>query len=169
MKRAIIRIICALMALSFALALFSACNGEEDKKESGASGDPFSVSYKGITIKLDASAEKVLSSLGEPKATDNLGDCGGIGVQTKYEYADIAVNTLEEKDGEVIHKIELLNDLVATSEGITIGADEDSVRDAYGKPSSESNGKLTYKKGNLELEFTVKGGSVSAINYRRIV
>ena len=73
------------------------------------------------------------------------------------------------KDGEKIHKISLLNDLVSTSRGISIGADEASVREAYGKPSAEENGKLIYKSGNLELEFTLKGGSVSAINYRRIV
>lgn len=163
------KFICALMALLCAAVVFTACNSDDDVKDGENSSSPFSIVYKNVTIKLDADAKNVLSALGEPKSADNLGDCGGIGVQTKYEYDDISVNTLKEKDGEKIHKISLLNDLVSTSRGISIGADEASVREAYGKPSAEENGKLIYKSGNLELEFTLKGGSVSAINYRRIV
>lgn len=161
------KIICVAVALLCAATLFTACNGDEGN--GGSSAGTFGVVYKDVSIKLDADAEKVLKALGEAKYTDSLGDCGGIGEQVKYTYDDIAVNTLKEKDGEKIHKIELLNDLVSTSKGISIGSDEASVRDAYGTPSSEANGKLTYKSGSLELEFTVKNGSVSAINYRRIV
>lgn len=161
------KVICVAIALICAAALFTACNSDEGS--GGASAGTFGVVYKDVSIKLDADAESVLKALGEAKYTDSLGDCGGIGEQIKYTYDDIAVNTLKEKNGEKIHKIELLNDLVSTSKGISIGSDEASIRDAYGTPSAESNGKLTYKSGNLELEFTVKNGNVSAINYRRIV
>ena len=156
-------LLCAVMLAS---ALVS-CNGDGEENEGGAS-NPFYVNYKDTKIELDKKAESVLEKLGEPKYSDNLGDCGGIGVQMKYTYDDITVNTLKEKDGEVIHKIGFLNDLVSTPKGISIGSSEQEVRDAYGTPSSEENGKLTYTSGDLELEFTVKNGSVSAINYRRI-
>ena len=86
----------------------------------------------------------------------------------KYTYDDITVNTLKEKDGEVIHKIAFVNDLVETPKGLSIGSSEAQVKDAYGEPTSSENGKLLYKSGDLELEFTVKDGSVSAVNYRRI-
>ena len=164
------RILCLMLALLCALVLASAivsCNGDGEENEGGAS-NPFYVNYKDTKIELDKKAESILEKLGEPKYSDNLGDCGGIGVQMKYTYDDITVNTLKEKDGEVIHKIGFLNDLVSTPKGISIGSSEQEVRDAYGTPSSEENGKLTYKSGDLELEFTVKNGSVSAVNYRRI-
>jgi ribosomal protein S16 len=144
-----------------------ACNNGSEENE-GASNNPFYVNYKDVKIELNKKAESVLDKLGEPKYSDNLGDCGGIGVQMKYTYDNITLNTLKEKDGEVIHKIGFLNDLVSTPKGITIGSSADDVRAAYGTPSSEENGKLTYKSGDLELEFTVKNGSVSAVNYRRI-
>ena len=162
------KIICLLIALLCATAVFTACNGSSDDN-GGSSAGVFAVTYKDTVIKLDADAKAVLEALGDPKYTDNLGDCGGIGVQTKYTYDDIAINTLKEKDGEKIHKISLLNDLVSTSKGISIGSDEASVKEAYGTPSAEENGKLTYKSVNLELEFTIKNGSVNAINFRRIV
>jgi hypothetical protein len=144
-----------------------ACNNGSEENE-GASNNPFYVNYKDVKIELNKKAESVLDKLGEPKYSDNLGDCGGIGVQMKYTYDNITLNTLKEKDGEKIHKIGFLNDLVSTPKGITIGSSADDVRAAYGTPSSEENGKLTYKSGDLELEFTVKNGSVSAVNYRRI-
>ena len=164
------RILCLMLALLCAVMLASAlvsCNGDGEENE-GCASNPFYVNYKDTKIELDKKAESILEKLGEPKYSDNLGDCGGIGVQMKYTYDDITVNTLKEKDGEVIHKIGFLNDLVLTPKGISIGSSEQEVRDAYGTPSSEENGKLTYKSGDLELEFTVKNGSVSAVNYRRI-
>ena len=164
------RILCLSLALVCAIMLASAlvsCNTDGEENEGGAS-NPFYVNYNDTKIELDKKAESVLEKLGEPKYSDNLGDCGGIGVQMKYTYDDITVNTLKENDGEVIHKIGFLNDLVSTPKGISIGSSEQEVRDAYGTPSSEENGKLTYKSGDLELEFTVKNGSVSAVNYRRI-
>ena len=166
----ILSILLALVCVGVLVCSLCACDGEGSGEENeGGASSPFYVNYKNVKIELDKKAESVLEKLGEPKYSDNLGDCGGIGVQTKYTYDDIAVNTLKEKDGEKIHKIALLNDLVSTSKGISIGDDEASVKEAYGTPSSEANGKLTYKSGNLELEFTLKDGNVTAINYRRIV
>lgn len=165
----ILSILLALVCVGVLVCSLCACDGEGsgDENEGGASS-PFYVNYKNVKIELDKKAESVLEKLGEPKYSDNLGDCGGIGVQMKYTFDDITVNTLKESDGEVIHKIGFLNDLVSTPKGISIGSSEQDVRDAYGNPSSDENGKLTYKSGDLELEFTIKNGSVSAVNYRRI-
>ena len=165
-NRSLLKIFAVICCVAFAFAL-SACN--EKNEEGNISSNPYAIVYKDIKIELDKPAKNVLDALGASKYSDNLGDCGGIGVQMKYTYEDITVNTLKEKDGEVIHKISFLNDLVSTSKGISLGASESEVRDAYGTPSSEENGKLIYKQNNLELEFTIKNGSVSAINYRRIV
>lgn len=160
------KILCALIALLCIAGTLCACdNGKNDNKNS----NPYGIYYKEMNIVLDESAESVLEKLGEPRYTDNLGDCGGIGVQTKYTYDDIAICTLKEKDGEVIHKISLLNDLVSTSKDITIGANEADVKDEYGTPSVTEDNKLIYKSGNLELEFLLRDGYVTAINYRRIV
>lgn len=162
------RIICAVLALLCCLGcvvLMSACDEEQ-----GGNGDNnlFYVEYKGVRIELDTSADQVLAALGKAKYEDNLGDCGGIGVQMKYTYSDISVNTLKEEDGEKIHKISFTNDLVSTPKGIYIGSSEQAVLDAYGSATGNEDGRLTYKSGDLELEFSIKDGKVSAINYRRI-
>lgn len=161
--RVITLVCCAAM-------LFALCACNSENKENAASGsNPYAIVYKDVKIELDKPAASVLEKLGTPKYSDNLGDCGGIGVQMKYTYDDITVNTLKEEGGEVIHKISFLNDLPSTSKGISLGASETDVREKYGNPSAEENGKLIYKKGSLELEFAIKDGAVSAINYRRIV
>ncbi len=164
------RLICVILAVACcftALTVLSSCNDTENN-EQNKNESIFYVVYNGVKIELDKKADSVLQKLGTPKYEDNLGDCGGIGVQMKYTYGDIAVNTLKEEDGEVIHKISLIYDTVSTPKGISIGSSEQDVRDAYGKPTSDDNGKLLYKKSDLELEFTVKDGSVSAVNYRRV-
>ena len=165
------RILSMILALACCLGLVAAlasCNDNESENEQGSSNSPFYVVYKDVKIELDKKADVVLDKLGKAKYEDNLGDCGGIGVQMKYTYDDITVNTLKEESGEKIHKISFVNDIVETPKGISIGSTEQDVRDAYGAPTSSENGKLIYKSGDLELEFTVKDGSVSAVNYRRI-
>lgn len=161
------RIVCAALALICcfgAIFVMSACDGEQ----TSTGGNWFYVEYKSIRIELDKSADEVLAALGEAKYTENLGDCGGIGVQTKYTYSDISVNTLKEQSGEKIHKISFLNDLVRTPEGIYIGASEQAVRDAYGEPTSFDGSRLTYKRSDLKLEFKIKDAKVSAIDFIRV-
>ena len=167
------RFLSLILAMIFCLStcLFaSSCDKEEQEDQNNGQtvANPFYITYRDVKIELDKKAEGVLDKLGAPKSTDNLGDCGGIGVQMKYTYADITVNTLKEEKGEMIHKISFITDIAQTNRGISIGSDEADVRSEYGTPSSEENGKLIYKMSDLELEFTVKDGSVSAINYRRI-
>ena len=168
MKRALCLIL-ALVCCFTMTALLASCN---DESEAGggdqASNNPFYVVYKGVKIELDKSADDVLSKLGEAKYEDNLGDCGGIGVQIKYTYDDITVNTLKEKSGEKIHKISFVNDIAATPKNISIGSTEDEVRDAYGQPSSYDDGRMVYKSGDLKLEFVIESGEVKSVNYVRV-
>ena len=167
------KFLCMMIMLTCCIAVVAglcSCKDDADNGDNkqGSAGNPFYVVYKDVKIELDKKAEDVLKKLGEAKYEDDLGDCGGIGVQTKYTYDDISVNTLKEKDGEVIHKISFINDIVSTPKGISIGSAESEVRAAYGEPTSAANGKLIYKSGDLELEFTIKDGTVGAVNYRRI-
>lgn len=161
-------IILAIACCMAVIMMLSSCSQEENGGQNGNNDSLFYVTYKDVRIELNKKADEVLEKLGAPQYEDNLGDCGGIGVQMKYTYGDIAINTLKEEKGEVVHKISFMNDLISTPKGIFIGSDEQDVRDAYGKPSSEENGKLIYKNGDLELEFIIKSGSVSAVNYRRV-
>lgn len=165
------RIICTVLALMCcisAIALFTSCNDEGSSDAEQSSNNPFYVVYKDVKIELNKSAEEVLEKLGTPKYEDNLGDCGGIGVQMKYTYDDITINTLKEKNGEKIHKISFVNDLISTPKNISIGSAEQDVRDAYGKPSSFDNGRMIFKSGDLTIEFLINDGEVASINYIRI-
>ena len=58
---------------------------------------------------------------------------------------------------------------MATSKGISIGASEADVTAKYGQPASTDNGRYVYESGNLNLQFTIKDGKVTAIEYFREV
>lgn len=171
LKRFLSIIFVAVYCCTLCTGLCSCNEGNEGKDNNGVantSNNPFYAVYKNVRIELDKKADDVIEKLGEAKYKDNLGDCGGIGVQMKYTYDDITVNTLKENDGEFIHKIAFITDVVSTPKGISIGSSESEVKAAYGSPTSSENGKMIYKSNDLELEFAVKDGTVSAVNYRRI-
>ena len=168
MKRAICLMLAIVCCFTMTALLASCSDGGEADGGEQTSNNPFYVVYKGVKIELDKSADDVLSKLGEAKYKDNLGDCGGIGVQFRYTYDDITVNTLKEKNGEMIHKISFVNDIASTPKNISIGSTEDDVRNAYGQPSSYDDGRMVYKSGDLKLEFVIENGEVKSVNYVRV-
>jgi len=168
-KRFFILLTAIVCCAAMLIGLCSCKDSKKENDETQSAGSMFGITYNGVSIELNKSATDVLQKLGTPKRTDNLGDCGGIGVQTKYTYDNITVNTLKEEKGEVIHKIGFTSDLVSTSKGISVGANETDVTAKYGQPASSENGRYVYESGNLNLQFTIKDGKVSAIEYFREV
>lgn len=164
LKRWIAVLLVAILALGLV-----ACN-EKDKDGETEPADEigFYVNCNGMKIELGKSAESVLTALGEPNSRKEIGDCGGLGAQVRYDYASVTIYVLESKSGEVIDEISLKDDLAETSKGIVIGSKESAVRSAYGDPHKTEGDRLQYQSGDKCLMFTVKDGQVSAIDLVRV-
>ncbi len=149
---------------------FFACDGKKHDPDLDNTNDAkisFSVIYHGTELSLGKSAKTALDSLGEPMSEEEVFDCGEGKSRMLYAFSSFDLYTMKANGEEVIDQIELYDDLTETSEKIAIGSKESAVREAYGEPTSEKNGKLTYTSGDNNLIFEIKDGTVSAIGLLR--
>ena len=160
-QRIVLLLLCTVLVCSFA-----ACAGETEENEKMSN---FAVIYNGTEIELGKPADSVLKALGEPIYRSEIGDCGGLGAQVRYEYSSLVLYVLEsEDDGNVIDQVTLTDDLIATAKGITIGSSEEELRELYGEPSKTEGDVLSYISGNKYLIFKISNGTVSAIDLLRV-
>ena len=165
----------AALLLALLLALTLAACGEKDPgtepsdEEQGEKTSAYAVICNGTELRLGADASGALKKLGEASSTQEVQDCGAGNSRVFYRYPSFILYTMKNADGkEVIDQIELNDDLVETAEGIAIGDTEAELRDAYGTPSSEKNGLLTFSKGSYRLIAQVENGTVTELGLLRV-
>ena len=149
---------CALIALT---ACDSEKDGEDDKDGKGSS---YSAIYGDVEIALGADATKVLDRLGEPKSKNEIGDCGGLGSQVRYDFSSFILYVLEADGTDTVDQITFKDDLVETSKGITVGSSVSDLKDAYGEPSETRGSSLIYRDGNKQLTVKTDSDKVTSID-----
>lgn len=157
------RIMIAVLGLLMLLPLV-ACGGKDAGWKDFTAG--------GATLEVGGKCADALKTLSSSctKTTPGATCWKKTGEDVVYEYQSLGIRlkTYREKEGdsnEILRAIELRSDSAKTPEGITIGSTADAVRAAYGEPSTDSGSMLSYKKGSAVLQFTLKDGKVSAVNY----
>lgn len=144
-------------------------NPAADEKETTKQSDGFYVTYGGAKIALGANASTILNKIGDANSAQEVFDCGAGNSRMYYRYASLDLYTMKSSDGkETVDQIEILDDLVETDKGICIGSVESAVREAYGEPTSENGGELTYADGDQRLIIELRDGKVSAIGLLRV-
>ena len=118
-----------------------------------------------LEIAVDAEAETILSSLGEPKSYDESPSCAYEDLDKVYTYAGFEIKTYTLKKVEYIASIRILDDSCQTQKGIAIGSAKDAVTKAYGAPTSETDSALFYEAEGMKLQFLLRDGLVSDIQY----
>ena len=139
-----------------------------DKGEQNELGDIFYTTFNGVKIELGADAQPIITALGKPSETKQLGDCGGFGAQVKYVYDEFEIFTLKNDKGETIDGISFINDIPSTSKGICIGDKSSKVIEEYGEPTQKSDKEIRYQKDNLILKIKLADGEITEIHYLRI-
>ena len=154
------KIICITLTLITLLCLAS-CEAapEEGTKYEFQSGP--------VSVAIDAEAESVLSALGEWRNYSESPSCAFVGLDKVYVYAGFRIQTYPLEGKDYIYSVELTDDSVTTPEGITIGSGADQVKSAYGTPAEESATLLLYKGEGVNLQFILRDGKVTNIQYLR--
>ena len=160
----------ALMMLVTMVACAEQQTGETpDEGEGTETSDGFWVVSNGTRIELGKPAASVLSKLGEASSSQEVFDCGAGNSRMYYRYPSMDLYVMRSADGkEVIDQLELKDDLTETDQGICIGSTEAELRAAYGTPTSEDDGVLTYHKGSHRLIAEVENGTVTALGLLRV-
>ena len=167
------RVAALLLALLMTVTVMACSKKQEeapaaDEKETTKQSDGFYVTYGGAKIALGADASAILKKIGDANSAQEVFDCGAGNSRMYYRYASLDLYTMKTDGKETVDQIELLDDLVETDKGISIGAAESAVREAYGDPTSENGGELTYADGDQRLIIEIKNGKVSAIGLLRV-
>ena len=170
---------CLAMALVVAMAFsMVACGSSSDTKviesngstaaagsTSTSSASGFVFTYNGTEITVDADAAPIVEALGEPNQYFESPSCAAEGIGKLYTYSDFEIQTYPDGDKDLILYVLLRTDNVATAEGIDLSSSRDDIIAAYGEPTSEATGAMTYEKDGVSLVFIFNGDSLISIEY----
>lgn len=133
--------------------------------ESAETESGFVFNYNGTAIAVDADAAPIVEKLGEPKNYFESPSCAAEGIGKLYTYDDFEIQTYPDGDNDLILYVQLRTDNVATDEGIDLSSSKEDIVAAYGEPSEEATGSMTYEKNGTKLVFIFDGDSLISIEY----
>ena len=97
-----------------------------------------------------------------------LASCAIDGMDIIYTYDNYEITASDEGDGAYITAILLLND-GATTEGVKIGDDESKITATYGDDCENDGVQYTYEADGSQLIFLVQDGTITSIEYRKVM
>ena len=86
------------------------------------------------------------------------------GCENDYIYGSFEIAENEMTETSYIASIYLLDDLVATEEGLRISMTKDEALEIYGTPDSESDTSIVYLKGDSSLTIIFESAESSTIS-----
>lgn len=129
----------------------------------------FSFTYKGTEITFKAPAEPIVAALGEPHKYSESASCAFEGLDKSYDYGSFYLETYPENGKDFVYGWWFVDDLVATEEGISIGAAQADVEKAYGTENYNGTNAFVIKKGVGSLTIILENGVVNSIQYTLIM
>ena len=128
--------------------------------------------YNGVKVRVNTNAADAVAQLGDDYYYFEADSCAGVGLSKTYTYGNNAfvISTVPVGDMDIISTVTLFDDSVATPEGIFRGSTRDDVIAAYGEPTTDIAGTLTYELNDTMLVIiTSDDGVVTGITYNQIV
>lgn len=142
---------------------------EVSQENNEESSSIYEFTYLDIDIPLDVEAEPILTELGDSIDYFEAKSCAFPGLDKMYTYPGIEIRTYEKDGVDHIISIILLDDTVATQDGIRLFSTLESVESTYGEADKIENGLYTYIKDDTSLNFLIKDDEVISIEYLALV
>lgn len=120
---------------------------------------------RNVSVTTDIEMADVLDELGEAASYFESASCAFQGLDKVYTYDHFQIETYPDGDKDMISSIILLDDLIATPEGISIGMTEQDVENAYGTDCEDIKGMKVYTKDEKHLAFLIRDGVIESIQY----
>ncbi len=157
------------MAILLAAALvLGGCGGassgaEGEDQMQKAAEEAFSFTVDGVTVVLNAQATPILEELGEELSYFESESCAFSGLDKEYTYSSFVITTYPVDEVDYVAGIVLMDDTVATEEGISIGSSLAEVIAAYGESDSQTT--CEYESGDSRLLILLSDEVVTSIQY----
>ena len=164
------RILLILLAALLTLTMLASCNTSEntDGGEDASKSALKSFTYKGTEVKINSDSKDIVAKLGEPKSTEVFdAGCGDSTPGYIYSYNGFEIITNPKDSVNLVDKVKITSDLVATPEGASVGMDKSDITKIYGEPDAKSDEILRYVGSGVMLQFDLNGsGKVTTITYK---
>lgn len=157
MKKILILILILSLVLSVMVSCANSNNNSDNKNEQTTTNndgenlvigdDALSISKNNVKITPNSEAKPIIEALGEPIEYTESASCGFEGLDKTYKYNGFVIDTVTIKGVEYIYIVQIVNDLVATPEGATIGMTLEEIQNAYA-------GKYEMRDGHVIVAFT---------------
>jgi hypothetical protein len=156
----------------------SVSDAETGNDDAATTAGGYQFESNGVSISVDVDVDPIVEALGEAKSVYEQPSCAGQGTSYAYSYSGFEIATYPDGDSNLIAYILIKDDTVSTPEGIDLSMTKDDVIAAYGDnytaegfdsddavASDAGNGKLTYEKDGMTLNFFFDGENISSIEY----
>ena len=137
-----------------------ACGCASKKESTGT----YSLTVNNIEINVNMDAEDAIKGLGDPETYFEAPLCADVGKALTYVYPHFELGIIEKESELKVYSITLVDDLISTDEGISLGADSNDVISTYGEMNIE-NGVLRYYGDQMQLEFIIHDDVVASVRY----
>ena len=132
-------------------------------------GADYSFPYNGVKIAMNAPAEDIIISLGEPNSYTEETSCAFDGLDKTYYYGPFYLQTYPLDGADYIYCLWIVDDSVETPEGIYIGATQAQVEAAYGTEGYNGSNAYVLTGTNARLTIILENGVVSSIQYDAVL
>lgn len=162
-KKSIIFILIVIVVISIiAVGLIFLLNktGEEKKEEI----DTFKMLYQGVDITPGKEFEA--NKITEQATISEIASCAFDGTDKIYTYENLEIIVANVEGKATIYSIYFINDVPQTPEEVKLSDSKEKMIQKYGEDYKTGLGnKYTYKKGNVEISFTIENEVITGIEY----
>jgi len=141
-------------------------SNESQNAENNENEASFVFSYDGMEISVNEEIESVVAKLGDPVAYYEAASCAFEGLDKFYTYASFQLDTYPQDGKDMLASIYFKDDLVKTTEGISLYMTKDDMIAAYGEATTVNDNEYIYEKGNGRLRFILKDDEIISIEYQ---
>ena len=126
------------------------------------------VSYKGVTITLDAQFDPIASKIGTPDSKQENPNCLTGGVGYTYVYGNMTVNVYSDGGKDYVEDIMVDGSGSAkTSKGIAAGSSANDIKNSYGTAAQSDDMIVSYSTSNRTMMFYMENGKVTGFYITR--
>lgn len=163
MKKTVRKLCLTLALLILSVTLLAACDDDGGKL---ATQYMYSFSYNNVSITPGSSFDELKPLLGEYTGYFEAASCAFDGNDKIYTYGSVQISVSPLAGVDTVYMVTLLDDSVATPEGIRVGDAKAAVLKAYGDKGVDNGASIVYIAGLTELVFLIRDDCVTSVQYR---
>ena len=175
MKKSIIGIIIAIIVIAAIVGIYFLLTGNnQNLPENGQEANNGQELVAKYTLQdgeknMTPGEVFVKENFGQEQDFSEIPSCAFQGTDKVYNYGAYEITTSDIDGKETIYSTFLLDDTIATKEGVKIADDKNAMIVAYGQDYEENGNEYIYTDGIVELSFIIENDTIISIQYVMVI